>query len=367
MTGRRPARSARATWITLGVFLALALALLVLPAVVDTGSSDGDAASTTTTTAAPTSSVDPRTAEVRRWEEGASAAFQPLTGSAFELPRQAREWLDGTRTDDEFRADVTAAFADVLRVRDAVAALDELAPAPLADDLYEASALLYVEYVRLDLVALDLEPGDVRDQTVLAARRVRILADRVFDRGRALMAPLLDEAPDPNVEVNLPRESPDWVAEGVAAGPPLAAPPPEPDGPPPLLEEERPTQPRADWTAAVAAVPIPPAGEVAGSIEAVAGGRLGTVAQQLDDAVRALEPIPDPEGGREDATRARLALLVHEEAARAAQLGSVTDGDERLDRIARRLALVGDDLWATTGLLARRTGFDRALLGGEDP
>jgi hypothetical protein len=233
-----------------------------------------------------------------------------LASSAFELPAQARQWLAGALADDEYRAKIDRALGDATTTRDRVRAL----PAHAADALYLASAELYVQHVRIHLATLDMAAGAERDQVVLLARRVRELGDRVFDRGHALVDPHF-AADRPDVDVNLPEEVPDWVAEGMAAGPPLDGEPPPRASTPPLREETRPTEPERAWLAAVAAAGAPEHLDLEGD--------LATQARAFVAAAERLrhEPDPDTSGGRERSAILRLGYLVDADAARAAQLG----------------------------------------------
>jgi hypothetical protein len=190
----------------------------------------------------------------------------------------------------------------------------------------------------------DTPAGDLRTQLDLMAKRLRALADRVFDRGHALVKPALGEKPDPNVDIRLPEEVPNWAAEGLAPGPPLDDPPPAPSEEPQLRQASRPEQPRAQWLAAVEAL-HPPKPTLDSPKE---------TARALVAAAERLRSVPDPAGDREEGARIRLALLVQADGARAAQAG--------LGDVARRLLVVGDRLWSGPGLPERSSGLDPAIL-----
>lgn len=290
------------------------------------------------------------TAERRRaaaWTDQAAEAYAPLTSNdrALRLPTLVREWLDGTRSVEQTTADLADARAATVEVRDRVAALGPFPFDEHVAPLYVASASLYVEHVRVYQGALKVAPGDGRTQLDLLARRVRLLADRVFDRGQALVKPYLDERPPPNVEIRLPEEVPNWTAEGLAAGPPLAPAPPPPAGPPPLRDERRPTQPRPAWEAAVRSSGAPSAEEVVAAITAGDAPRLASIATALGGAAERLRGIADPDGGREESARVRLSLLLHAEAARGAQ-AAIVIGVPDLNDVAREVAKAGDRLWS---------------------
>ena len=168
----------------------------------------------------------------------------------------AREWQAGERPADVFAEQVRKSLADFARSRDRVAALEPSPKAKVAGQLYEDSTLLYVEVGRIYDVMLRSEPGDVRTQLDLLARRVRELADRIYDRGHAALAPYLDEQQSPDIEIRTPEEVPIWPAEGLAAGPPLDEVPGPTASSPPLRQARRPEQSPASWARAVRAANV---------------------------------------------------------------------------------------------------------------
>jgi hypothetical protein len=258
-----------------------------------------------------------------------------------------RAWQAGERSDDELRADLALAEQEVLTVRDAVVDLPQFELDMHVAPLYQASTRIYVEYVRALQAALARPAGPLRDQVVLLARRIRVLGDRVFDRGQARLAPYLHEPPNPDVVIQLPPEVPDWTAEGMAAGPPLDDPPGPPASTPALREEVRPTQARADWVAAVRAAGVPTQAEVTALIAKGDQAGLRAVANRCAAIARDLGAVADPgdRHGREDGAQVRLAVLVTGEAARAAQA--------ELPEVGRSLAAVGAQVLAVPGLAQR--------------
>lgn len=233
----------------------------------------------------------------------------------------ARRWLAGDLTDAAFASKLDAALGDATETRDRVRAL----PAAPAKALYLAAAELHVQHLRIHRAAIEVEPGPRRDQVALLARRVRVLGDRVFDRGRRLVDPDFDR-PQPDVQINLPEDVPDWVAEGMAAGPPFEAAPGPAAPTPPLREESRPTQPEEHWRAAVDRAAAPAAVDLEGDLAAQARAYVA--------AAEALRHAPDPDGpgGRERSATLRLQWLVKAEAARAAQAG-LLEIARALDRV----------------------------------
>lgn len=221
-----------------------------------------------------------------------------------------RRWLAGELTDDEYRATLTVGLGDATETRNRVAALPSAPPKAL----YLASTELHVQYVRINLALIGMESGPLRDQVGLLAQRVRQLGDRIFDRGRVLVDPAFG-AEVPDVQINLPEEVPDWVAEGMAVGPPLDAAPGPSAATPPLRAEARPTQPEDRWLAAVAAAGAPDRLDLHGDLAAQARAYVAAA-----DALRD-EPDPDGAAGRERSAVLRLGYLVKADAARAAQAG----------------------------------------------
>jgi hypothetical protein len=276
------------------------------------GATSGEHDASSVTTTVPAAST---------WAEQAAAAFKPLTRSSQALPATARDWLSGALGDDEFSTKLSVARTDAEQTVRMVAAL----PANEAKALYLASAQLYLEHVRIHQASLGVAEGPMREQVALLARRVRELSDRVFDRGHAMVDPAFG-ADQPDVEVNLPEEVPDWEAEGMAAGPPFDDEPGPPATVPPLRAETRPIEPEADWLAAVDAAGAPDALDLEGDVAAQARAYVDA-AETLRD-----EPDPDVDGGRERSAVLRLGYLVKADAARAAQAG-LDDIAQELDAI----------------------------------
>lgn len=272
------------------------------------------------------------------WSADAEAAYEPLGDTALRLPVHVREWLAGTRPTEQLRADVDEALAATTEVRDRVAVLRPFPLDPRVNPLYRSSTDLYVAHVEIYRQALGSQPGDVRTQLDVLARRTRLLADRVFDRGHALVRVHLTELRNPDVVVNLPEEVPQWAAEGLALGPPLAPAAPPPPGAPPLREESRPTQPRTSWLESVGTATGPTTAEMEAVIAAGDAPRLAQMADLLERGAETLRRVPDPPGddGREDSARARLGILVRAEAARIAHAGGVV-GMPALRDVARRV------------------------------
>lgn len=278
---------------------------------------------------ADVSPLDPPTPEEERdtaqaWESEAIGAFGgvDLTNRVLSMVEGARKWLAGEQPTDEYRTELADREVQFGEVRDRLA---ELRGYPYDDrvvGLYRQSAELYAQVVEIYQAMVETPPGDGRTQLDLHARRVRILADRVFDRGHALVKPKLNEPERPDVDVRLPVEVPVWVEEGIAPGPPIADVPGTPTKAPQLRERTRPRQDRDDWLEAVD--------------RALPEDRAGAAATVVEAAARQIWRLPDPDGDREESARAALSLLIDAEGARAAQLG-MPDVAAALHRVAPRV------------------------------
>lgn len=359
---RRARRDRFKVVVAVAVPVAVAASAIVLTAP-DGGESnraDRAAVSTSTTIVVP---------ELRAWRIELDDAIRPIANDLPNIIQSRPAWQENP--DD---ANAAAAFRDSLHralsrfaaARDAVDGLSEAPEEPLAKERFLASARLYVEFIRIERVAVDLPSGALALQVDLLARRTRIVADRIYDRGLLAIDPGARLQDRPGVEVRLAPEVPDWAAEGLEFGAPLGAAGPAPTGPPPEREDERPSQSEEDWVDAASGLAVPSAERLAEAIDEGDPDGLRVLAGELTAAAAALWALPDPDGDRERSALSSLSLLLLEGAARAAQAASLTDDPElaaRLDRVARRLALVSDDLW-DSALPDRASLFDASLLEG---
>lgn len=278
---------------------------------------------------ADVSPIDPPTPEEERdaaqaWESEAIGAFGgvDLTNRVIEMVEGARTWLAGERPTEAYRTELADREVQFGEVRDRLAELRDYPYDDKVVGLYRQSAALYAQVVEVYQAMVETPPGDARTQLDLHARRVRILADRVFDRGHTLVKPKLNEPERPDLDVRLPVEVPVWVEEGIAPGPPIADAPAAPTKAPQLRERTRPRQERDDWLDAVD--------------RALPKDRAGATATVAESAARQIWGLPDPDGDREESARAALSLLIDAEAARAAQLGLPGVADA-LRRVAPRV------------------------------
>lgn len=298
------------------------------------------------------------------WTDGLFTAFKPLADELVRMLESRRSWVEGTATAAEFATAVERVLPAFVKARDDVVALRPAAPSERIGDLYTQAARLYLESLRAYRVAVDV-PLALGTELDRFANRLRVLADRIYDRARAAADPGRAEVSGDETEYRPVAEVPDWVAEGLAAGPPLAdAPPPAPEVPPGRQATRR-TQPERDWISSVGGAEIPPAEALGTALRAGDVAALRALATEFTAVVGRLAAEPDPRnGGRERSALLSLGLLVHGEAARAGQ-GAGIVGDaalaSRLTEIGRRLALIGDGLW-DPAFEGRVSGFDAALL-----
>src|SRR5207248_356871 len=251
---------------------------------------------------------------------------------------------------------------------DAVAKLETYKADPAVNTSFVDAADLYVETARIYGVATEPASDALRGQLNAAARRVRTLGDRIYDRGRAVLDPTFYAAPSSDVELRPPTEVPDWVAEGMAAGPPLAPTPGPAAATPPIREATcgngvappcRAEESASKWAGEVKKAGFPQPPDVLGAIDAVDAAKLGVLAGEYEDKTRTLRARPDPKKARERAAVLGLGLLTDGEAARLGQAAAMLpagDARTRLQAVARRCLVVGD------GLLEPGLGFHRSGL-----
>jgi hypothetical protein len=289
----------------------------------------------------------------KAWEAKAQAAFKPVVDDLPGLLQAIRDWQAGQRSTEDLRPELARDRQDFARSRDRVTALDPAPKAPQTKELYQATAQLYVEVVRSYQVMTDTPTGDLRGQLDLQARRLRELADRVFDRGRAAIAPYVGrEQPSKDIEIRLPEEVPMWVEEGMAAGPPLDEPPLAPAASPPLRQDIRPEESAAAWARDVRQAGVPSDGELRRAIGRLDAAALQRLADRFTEAAERLRGRPDPKGGREKGAILRLSLLVSAEAARAAQAATFVTGPvaQELHLSATAIAGAGAGVRRVAGL-----------------
>lgn len=333
--------------IVVGVLVVVGGVIFGISRVADVSSLDKSATTDSTDSTDSTTTTVPKDVEkARTWDADANAAFggTDITQNIIDMVDAARHWQDGTTSADDFKTLLSQRHNQFVDIKARLATLRDYPFDKRVKGIYVDSAQLYLETVNVYQAMLPMPAGDMRTQYDLLAKRIRALADRVFDRGHALVQPKLGEKDNPDVDIRLPEEVPNWVAEGLAPGPPLDDPPPPAATDPQLRQATRPEQSRDGWLSAVGALDLPPP-----SLD-----NPQATARALVAAVEKLRTTPDPKGDREESARIRLSLLVDADAARAAQAG--------LPELGRRLLVVADQLWTGLGLPARSSGLDPALL-----
>jgi hypothetical protein len=260
------------------------------------------------------------------WPARLEAVFRSPTEGLPNVLSALDDWRRGTDPGPELARELDGAvnaFTDLPRQVEAL-------PRHEARPRYASAARLYLEFLRLERSAVDLPAGALRDQVDLTARRVLVLADRVFDRGRVAVDPASFDQPAPGEgERRFPDDVPDWAAEGLVAGAPPAS-------NRPLREARRAEQTEAGWQEAFRRLNIPGDAELLAAIDAGNPTTLGRLADAFVAAAGRLHSVPDPPNGRERAATVALGLLVRGEAARTAQAGILDS--------ARRLAAIGSEL-----------------------
>jgi hypothetical protein len=295
-----------------------------------------------TRSAAPSSTASP--AAIAAWNTAAANALTLLGRQEPLMAQQEQQWESGAITTAAFVTDLQKTESVMAGAQTAVASLPPYPGQPAVVQMYQQSVALEVVVPQIQLSATTMVAGPLRQQVMLISDRVRELADRTFDQGRVLTAGgLVPSGVPAGSTVDLPLEVPDWTAEGLGAGPPLAAPPPAPDRFPPVRQGPRPTQSLAGWQAAVAGAGLPSPAVVQVAISDGRAGPLGTLAATLDRGAGGLAAQADPAvaGGRELSDRLRLSLLVEEEACRLGQaraLGAATDAAPLMPVAAALLA-----------------------------
>jgi hypothetical protein len=369
--GRSPARKNRqqvklAAAIGVPLIVAVALIGLISPGAELGG--DNPVVSTTTTTLRPASP------EGKAFQTRVDDALRSF--AADRLPpviRVAADWMQDKATAESLTGEVSLYVPEAVKARQAVAAIPPLQEAPQARDLYRDAIGLYIDFGRIYMVASDPTSELLRTQLDLAARRLRVLADKLYDQGHALVDPSSQSPGDDSVEIRRGPEVPEWDAEGLAAGPPLAEAPPPPPEVPPAQEAVRPQESGDKWRARVRKANFPAGADLSAAITDGDGKRLGELAETYLATAAALRVAPDPADDRGSRGRVRgavaaLSFLVDAESARVGQAAAALPAGparERLSTVARRLALIGERLLEPE-LRGRASGIDPSLLDDTD-
>ena len=338
----------------------VAVALIALMAANDDGDGGSSAASTTTTVTA--------SKEAQAFQTKVDEAFKALGDAIKVFLPKAQEFEAGKVAPADLKGAVDLALPEFVKSREAVAALEQYKAEPAINDYFLDAADLYVEVARIYGVAADPAADPLRAQLNTAARRLRTLGDRIYDRGRVVLDPGFYTPSSQEVELRPPTEVPDWVAEGMAAGPPLAETPGPPAATPPVREVTcakgvpepcRSEESAKKWESRVKKAGFPQPPDVVRALESADPAKLGELAAGYEAKTRTLIAGADPKGDRERAAVTGLGLLIDGEAARLGQAAALLPAGEprtRLQAVARRTLVVGDNL------LEKKLGFEQSGL-----
>ena len=360
---RTPTTGTRARLVAAaGLPVLVAVGLIGLNAGSDAGGGDPVVSTTTTLRRA--------SPEGRAFQTRVEDALRVLAADRLRpIIEAAGRWMEQAIPAEDLVKEINLFVPEAVRARQVVAGIPPLKEAPAARDIYRDSIGLYADFGRIYLVAVDPAAEPLRAQLDLAARRLRNLADKLYDQAHLMVDPAAESVAGDDVVVRRSPEVPDWDAEGLAAGPPLAEMPPPPPEVPPEREARRDEEPVEDWLARVRRAALPSGADLAAALRSGDGRRLGALAETYLASVAALRVAPDPEGGRVRAAVVALSYLLEAEAARVAQAATLLPAGparDRLTRVAQRLALTGEHL-LEPGLRGRASGLDPALLDDPTP
>jgi hypothetical protein len=266
-----------------GLPLLVAVALIGLIPRSDSGDDNPVVESTTTRPASP---------EAKAFQTRVDDTLRPFAERLAPVIKAAAEWVEGKAPAENLTGELSLFLPEAIKARQAVAALPVLEEAPSVRDLYRDSVGLYIDFGRIYLAAVDPAAESLRGQLDLAARRLRVLADRIYEQGRTLIDPASQSPGDETVEIRRAPEVPEWEAEGLAAGPPLAEAPPPPPDVPPEREGPREEEPEEEWLGRVRKAEFPSGADLAAAIGAGNGTRLGRLAETYLASVAACASPP---------------------------------------------------------------------------
>lgn len=366
----RPRRRDRVK-VALAILIPLAVTAGVGTAIaLNSGSSGSSSQANGTTTTTLSQKQSAEQTQTQAWQGRINNDFNQVANDLVQLIKQTDSWRTGSANSAQITALVDTDFPNFVSARDVLAKEAPFPPAPIALNHFQMASVLYVEALRVERVAVGGSPGPLPTQLDLSFRRLRELADRVYDQGTRALEPTLHQpTTGPDFQMVKSPDVPDWLAEGLAAGPPLDATPPPASKAPPVYQQNRPQQSMSGWVRAVQRLGIPSAGELAAAVMSGDGSLLQQLSNRFVSAANALNATPDPQGQREIGTTVRLGVLVDAESARVAQAATlVTDAVQRsrLTDVSRRLALIGDGMWHPA-LGSRQSGFNPDLLTQTGP
>ena len=317
----------------LKVAAAIAAPLLVAVGLIALVAANGGGGGNPSTSPSPSSTTTVTVSKAAKaFQDKVDEAFKPLGDAIKVFLPKAQDFEAGKVTPPDFKGAVDAALPEFVKARDAVAKVEPYKSAPAVNRYFVDAADLYVEVARIYGVAADPASDPVRAQLNVAARRLRTLGDRIYDRGRVVLDPTFYGASSQDVELRPPTEVPDWAAEGMAAGPPLSAAPGPPASSPPIREVTcakgvpapcRAEESQSKWESRVKKAGFPQPADVVAALDAADGAKLGDLAGAYEARTRTLREGPDPKGHRERAAVVELGLLTDGEAARLGQAAAL--------------------------------------------
>lgn len=271
----------------------------------------------------PNSALGDVDAEAVAWDARAGAVFAPVAKQLPNVAHHVEQWRRGELAASQVDAELGILRTGYLEAARQLADIPRLPATEAVLPFYRSSLELGAPWVDITRAAMHTPRGATADQLYLSGRRLRELADRVFDRGHVLLAPLIGTKPTPGVEFVPPPALPDWFAEGLAAGPPIDDPPPASFEP---HARQGPALRRDVWiTRFLASLGAPRPADVAAAASRGDAGALRQLADRLDTATEEMFSVPmeleRTPAGQDTRVIVGLRFLIDAEAARLFLLG----------------------------------------------
>lgn len=281
-----------------------------------------------------------RDAAAQAWYRHVIADLHPLQSTLLGALDAASGWASGSESAAKARRAFARDLPELERVHRALENLAPLEGHASARDDYAAAIGLYVASLELDEAATEEPSGALQEQLQHSYERIRELGDIVFDQGTAELAPELGSTVA-GADVAAASHVPDWSADGLAPGPPVAT--SWPSGGAAVSG----SQPKGEWAAEVAMDGAP----AQTAVHAAIAGRspqadLGQMVVALGAADKYVASVPGTGGDPQASNRLRLGLLVDAEALVSEEAAHLSSGVP-----AHSLALVAASLEAIGGQL----------------
>lgn len=324
------------TWAVVGVLVAVAAGGGISWAVL----SDDDSSSSTV--------EPPPQTPGQKWQAEFVGEVAGASQATLDYLKVVYDWTSGKADGPRMSEAADRAFTSYMEARASLAKRAPFEAAPRALLNYRDAFELYTETTRLAKLGANMTDAKLRIQIQNQIQRLRQLADRFYDLGKAEMVPFTggEEVTTPGFEYVPTAEVPSFAGTTVAPGAPLSNP-----GPTTEVKREyqktRPEQNFDEWAVAVRTLDIPTGKEMVNAIGERAEKTLGEYAVAFTEASDAVHDQPDPRGSRHVSTRIQLGLLVQAEAMRTGQIAALAAKDERAvaTQIAETLTLVGVRTW----------------------